>query len=191
MEAVVEVNKMKCKICNNIETNSTTGLCDICLGQQSFGTCLCGKPVKEFTLEENKEFEKDIKKMQEDKQKCGCGEQTTFGNADVEIGGVCHRVGLPCYIIEKKQPTEMVGWEKEFDNDKEIQRMLYGETYSLNWSGNYLKSFITQTLQTEKAKWKEEMIEWCEKNKKDVYGLGGGYDNVIHLSKIINHLKDN
>lgn len=33
--------------------------------------------------------------------KCCCGEQTTFGVADVEIGGVCHRANNPCYIISE------------------------------------------------------------------------------------------
>lgn len=75
---------------------------------------------------------------------------------------------------------------------------------------NSLKNLITKTIAQEydrgyaeavrrhekeiieeKEKWKEELIEWCEKNKKDVYGLGGGYDNIIHLSDIINKIKNN
>lgn len=44
------------------------------------------------------------------KHKCGCGEQTTIGNADVEIGGVCHRVNNPCYVIT---PSTKEDWEPE------------------------------------------------------------------------------
>ncbi len=34
-----------------------------------------------------------------EKEKCACGEEITFGKADVEIGGTCHRVDKPCYVI--------------------------------------------------------------------------------------------
>jgi hypothetical protein len=48
----------------------------------------CGKSRITFTQEPNK------------KEMCSCGEQETFGGAEVEIGGVCHRPDLPCYIID-------------------------------------------------------------------------------------------
>lgn len=47
-------------------------------------------------------FEKGYKRTPKGmikEEKCVCGEQTTFGGADVEIGGVCHRTENPCFVI--------------------------------------------------------------------------------------------
>lgn len=45
--------------------------------------------------------------ISEGENNCACGEQTTFGDADVEIGGVCHRVKKPCYVIASQKETHL------------------------------------------------------------------------------------
>ena len=47
-------------------------------------------------------WDKECKEAMKENNKCACGMETTIGGADVEIGGVCHRVKNPCYIIEMK-----------------------------------------------------------------------------------------
>lgn len=45
--------------------------------------------------------------LSEGENNCACGEQTTFGDADVEIGGVCHRLKKPCYVIASQKETHL------------------------------------------------------------------------------------
>lgn len=48
-------------------------------------------------------------------EKCACGEETTFGGADVEIGGVCHRVNKPCFFIEKPDKLKrLLEWVERY-----------------------------------------------------------------------------
>ena len=47
-------------------------------------------------------WDKECEEAMKENNKCACGMETTIGGADVEIGGVCHRVKNPCYIIEMK-----------------------------------------------------------------------------------------
>ena len=39
-------------------------------------------------------------------EKCTCGAENLLGNAEVEIGGVCHRPTHPCYIIDHTPPNK-------------------------------------------------------------------------------------
>lgn len=65
---------------------------------------------EEITKEDKMSWEEENNGELEEK-KCVCGEQTTFGDADVEIGGICHRTKNPCYIISPSDRT----WEESLN----------------------------------------------------------------------------
>lgn len=108
-----------------------------------------------------------VKHLGENKQICACGKQTTIGNADVEIGGVCHRVNNPCYHTDSPQVEE--SWEKEFWNMCE-------EVYCGSLSDLHIKKhpkkiydFIKETIRKDRQKQREEILEfdWVKTSPPD------------------------
>lgn len=104
-----------------------------------------------------------------EQKKCVCGREEILGHADVEIGGVCHREELPCYIVnlphENKTAMELdiESQEAKFYiskkyEDKTEESVVHCPKCTCIVSNHRLEGWSKCSCDTKEESWEEEKL---------------------------------